>query len=88
MTGQLYHSGGEPLHAVTIKVRGVGTEELGAVLKWHADLGDQGFGCRADADHQGLTLRVNAEITRAEAHDLVDRLFDARGNRGTEAGWS
>lgn len=82
MTGGLYHSGGIPLHAISIQITGCGYEEARAILDTTEEFGvdrDVMFQVAPDAD--GLKMVLRGDLTEVEACGVISRLYRARVKR-------
>lgn len=90
MTGQLYHSGGVPVHALTIEISGVGHEEAVSALdlaEWlPMDETKILVTARSDMDHghgDGFLIRIETSPTEAQAIEMVRSLYAARTARAS-----
>lgn len=83
VSGDLYHSGSEPLHALCVEVSGVGIQEVEVlVTSVLPRLSLDGTDLRIWPEGGGYRVRLRADLTEVQATFLVDELYRARRLRG------
>jgi hypothetical protein len=84
MIGGLYHSGGEPMHALTLRLDDVGQEEVAALVSELMPFDDDA-GITITVQPNGLRAVFRATLTEQRALDLVRLVFEARRAREAAA---
>lgn len=81
MIGSLYHSGGEPLHALTLRLGGVGLTEVQALVNMLPALPEDTSLAILSDPPAGLRVTLRTDATEQQAQELVARVFAARRAR-------
>jgi hypothetical protein len=85
MTGELYHSGGVPLHAIRLAVTGVGLEELNALLAEFPGLSGDDSRLAFEVNETGLSATLRGCLCEHDTQRIVAALYEARRQREAAA---
>jgi hypothetical protein len=85
MTGELYHSGGVPMHAIRLTVTGVGLEELNALLAEFPGLSGDDSRLTFEVDGTGLSATLRSCLSERQTQGIIAALYEARRQREAAA---